>query len=142
MSISVPLAVTMMIGTDERARMARHTSMPDSLGSMRSSRTRSGSGSSKRWSASLPSRATRHVEALAGQADDQRVDEGLLVLGQQHLGRLWSDGGDSVGPSDALSEGAFSDELGLSAEWAFPLLSARSVLALMRRTPVDWAGRA
>ena len=53
---------------------------------------------------------------------------------------LWSDGGDSVGPSDALSEAAFSDELGLLAEWAFPLLSARSVLALMRRTPVDWAG--
>ena len=27
-----------------------------------------------------------HVEALAGQADDQRVDERLVVLGQQHLG--------------------------------------------------------
>ena len=27
-----------------------------------------------------------HVEALAGQPDDQGVDEGLVVLGQQHLG--------------------------------------------------------
>ncbi len=83
MSISVPLAVTMMIGTDERARMDRQTSMPDNLGSMRSSRTRSGSISSKSWRASAPSRATVDPEALAAQADDQGVDEGLLVLGQQ-----------------------------------------------------------
>ena len=27
-----------------------------------------------------------HVETLAGEPDDQCVDEGLVVLGQQHLG--------------------------------------------------------
>ena len=32
MSISLPLAVTMMIGTDERRRSSRHTSMPDTFG--------------------------------------------------------------------------------------------------------------
>ena len=58
MSISVPLAVTMMMGTLERVRMVRHTSMPDILGSIRSSRRMSGAVSSKSCSASLPSRAT------------------------------------------------------------------------------------
>ena len=38
--------------------MDRHTSIPDSLGSIRSSRTRSGSTSSNRRRASVPSRAT------------------------------------------------------------------------------------
>ncbi len=58
MSISVPLAVTMMIGTDDRARMERHTSIPESRGSMRSSSTRSGLTEAKSRRASLPSRAT------------------------------------------------------------------------------------
>ena len=58
MSISVPLAVTMMIGTVEWARIDRHTSMPDRRGSMRSRSTRSGSTSAKSRSASVPSVAT------------------------------------------------------------------------------------
>ena len=58
MSISLPLAVTMMIGTDERRRSSRHTSMPDTLGSITSSSTRSGFTASKMSSASAPSRAT------------------------------------------------------------------------------------
>ena len=70
----------------ECARIDRHTSMPDSRGSMRSRRTRSGSTSAKRRSASLPSRGHGHVEALAGQSDHQGVDERLVVLGQQHPG--------------------------------------------------------
>ena len=63
--------------------MDRQTSMPDILGSMRSSSTRSGSTSSNSCRASLPSRATDDLEALVAQPDDQGVDEGLLVLGQQ-----------------------------------------------------------
>ena len=58
MSISAPLAVTMMMGTFERARMARQTSIPESLGSIMSSSTMSGLVSSKSWRASRPSRAT------------------------------------------------------------------------------------
>ena len=58
MSISVPLAVTMMMGTEDWARMERQTSIPDKRGSIRSNRTRSGSSEAKRRRASLPSRAT------------------------------------------------------------------------------------
>ena len=58
MSISVPLAVTMMMGTRERVRIDRQTSTPDILGSIRSKRRMSGSVSSYRRSASAPSRAT------------------------------------------------------------------------------------
>ena len=42
MSSSVDLAVTMMIGTVELARIALQTSIPDSLGSITSRRTKSG----------------------------------------------------------------------------------------------------
>src|SRR3954468_10463403 len=48
----------MMIGTADRARSARHTSMPESLGSITSSSTMSGRTASNTSSASLPSRAT------------------------------------------------------------------------------------
>ena len=58
MSISEPLAVTMMIGTWLRLRSWRHTSMPLSRGSITSSSTRSGWTMSKRSSASKPSVAT------------------------------------------------------------------------------------
>ena len=51
------LAVSMMIGTPDSARMIRQTSMPDSSGSIRSSRTRSGRSARKRASASRPSAA-------------------------------------------------------------------------------------
>ena len=58
MSISAPLAVTMMIGTWLRLRSWRHTSMPDTFGSITSSSTRSGWTASNRSSAWAPSRAT------------------------------------------------------------------------------------
>ena len=58
MSISVALAVTMMIGTEERARIDRQTSRPEILGNITSRRIRSGSLFSKHSSASDPSRAT------------------------------------------------------------------------------------
>jgi hypothetical protein len=83
-SISVPLAVTMMMGTRERVRMARHTSMPDILGSIRSSRRMSGSVSSIEAQRLGAVAGHDDPEPLVGQADDQRVDEGLLVLGQEH----------------------------------------------------------
>ena len=87
MSISVPLAVTMMMGTGERARMARHTSIPDILGSMMSSSTRSGSMASKSCQRLGPVPGHVHVEALTPEPDDQGVDEGLLVLGHEHRHR-------------------------------------------------------
>ena len=58
MSSSVDLAVTMIIGTVELARIARQTSMPDRRGSITSRRTRSGWSAANRSSASTPSRAT------------------------------------------------------------------------------------
>src|SRR3954469_15537275 len=58
MSISALLAVTMMIGTVDVLRISRHTSMPDTRGSIRSSRMTSGWISAKRWSAEAPSIAT------------------------------------------------------------------------------------
>src|SRR5215212_9696216 len=48
----------MMMGTDDLARSCRHTSTPETRGSMRSSSTRSGSTRSKSSRASAPSRAT------------------------------------------------------------------------------------
>jgi hypothetical protein len=66
-SISAPLAVTMMIGTWVRRRSCRHTSMPDTRGSITSSSTRSGLTMSNRFSASMPSRAisTRNPSRLS-----------------------------------------------------------------------------
>ena len=58
MSISAPLAVTMMIGTWLRLRSCRQTSMPLMRGSITSSSTRSGLTMSKRSRASKPSIAT------------------------------------------------------------------------------------
>src|SRR4051812_3256608 len=57
----------MMIGTRERERSSRHTSMPDTLGSITSSRTMSGWVASKRARASAPSRAawTRNPSRLS-----------------------------------------------------------------------------
>ena len=80
MSISVPLAVTMMIGTAERALIARQTSIPESFGSMRSSRTRSGWTASNLLSASGPSRAIVTSNPSRAESEHERVDERLLVF--------------------------------------------------------------
>ena len=61
-SISDDFAVTMMIGTDDRLRISRHTSTPDTPGSITSRRMRSGSTSSNRLRASGPVRATSTVK--------------------------------------------------------------------------------
>ena len=58
MSISDPLAVTMMIGTWLRLRSWRHTSMPLIRGSITSSSTMSGATASNMSSACGPSDAT------------------------------------------------------------------------------------
>src|SRR5690349_9077516 len=52
----------MMMGTLDRARSSRHTSIPDTFGSMTSSSTTSGLTSSNTSSASAPSRATWTVK--------------------------------------------------------------------------------
>ena len=57
MSTSLSFAVSMMIGTDERVRSSRHTSVPGRPGSIRSSSTRSAPSRSKAASASRPSAA-------------------------------------------------------------------------------------
>ncbi len=99
MSISVPLAVTMMIGTAERARIERHTSMPDILGSIRSKRTRS--GSSRRRAAGPPGHHGRqYLEAFVAQPHDQGVDERLLILGQKDV-----EGAGLVGVSGGAGHG-------------------------------------
>ena len=54
MSISLSLAVSMMTGTLDRSRSERHTSLPGSPGSIRSSSTRSAPVRSKVSSASGP----------------------------------------------------------------------------------------
>ena len=73
MSSSASFAVSMTIGTPDSARMIRQTSMPDSSGSIRSSRTRSG----------LLGAEPRQRLAAIGGGDDpvalelERLDEGL-----------------------------------------------------------------
>ena len=57
-SVSSPRAVSMMIGVLDRARRARQTSKPEPSGNMTSRRTRSGSLSAARRSASAAVRAT------------------------------------------------------------------------------------
>ena len=85
----------MMIGTWLRLRSCRQTSMPLSRGSITSSSTRSGRTMSKRSSASNPSRGDLDREALAAQADRQRLDEARLVLDDEHRRDVtahWLDG--------------------------------------------------
>ena len=86
MSISLSRAVSMMTGTDGARRSARHTSVPDSPGSMRSSSTMSAPLRSNSASASGPVRGDRDLEALLAQQVGQRVGDGLLVLDDQHAG--------------------------------------------------------
>ena len=86
MSISAPLAVTMMIGTVERRRSSRHTSTPDTLGSITSSSTRSGWTASNTSRASAPSRAICTRNPSRFRPDGQGLDEGVLVLDDQDGG--------------------------------------------------------
>jgi len=58
MSTSESFAVSMMIGTFDRVRICRQTSVPLRPGSMRSSSTRSGFSASNFDSAVTPSAAT------------------------------------------------------------------------------------
>ena len=91
MSISAPLAVTMMIGTWLFLRSCRHTSMPEILGSITSSRTRSGRTMSKRSRASYPSTATSTGNPSRRETDRQGLDEARLVLDDEdHRRARWS----------------------------------------------------
>ena len=86
MSTSPSLAVTMMIGTLERWRRSRQTSVPDIPGSMRSSSTRSAPCWSNWATASVPVLGDADLEALLAQHEGQGVGEGLLVLDDEHSG--------------------------------------------------------
>ena len=86
MSISEPLAVTMMIGTRLRLRSSRHTSMPETRGSITSSSTRSGCTTSKSVEGLGAVAGDLHPEALALEADGEGVDEAVLVLDDEDRG--------------------------------------------------------
>jgi hypothetical protein len=90
MSISESFAVSMMIGTVERARSSRHTSVPGQAGSMRSSSTRSAPRWSKAVIADGPVGGDLHLVALALEQEAQRVAEGDLVLDEQDAGHVRS----------------------------------------------------
>src|SRR5687768_15292426 len=105
----------MMIGTCERRRSSRHTSMPETLGSMTSSSTMSGRVESNRARASAPSRAactrkpSRFRPTVRASTKDSSssttntvdVDSGTLCFlpfgdGGNHLtgGRSWDGKGE------------------------------------------------
>ena len=88
MSISLLLAVTMMIGTRVRVRSSRHTSIPDFWGNQMSSRTRSGRTRSNMAEPLDPVAGDGHEESLPLQPDHQGLDERLLVLDDQHRERF------------------------------------------------------
>ena len=90
MSTSESFAVSMMIGTCERVRISRHTSVPDSPGSIRSSSTRSAPSRSNAASASPPSAATVDLVALPLQQVGERLAERGLVLDEQDAGHTRS----------------------------------------------------
>ena len=90
MSISESFAVSMMIGTVERVRISRHTSVPGSPGSMRSSSTRS---APLRSNASMRRRAVcgdLHLVPLALEQEAQWVAQRDLVFDEQDAGHLGS----------------------------------------------------
>ena len=68
------------------ARRRRQTSMPDTLGSIQSSTTRSGWRSSISMSASSPSAATTTLMPLLVEIVFQQGGEGVLVFHHQHIG--------------------------------------------------------
>ncbi len=87
MSISAPLAVTMMIGTVERARIDAADVDPRHLGQHQVEQDEVGRHLVEELQRLLPVAGHGHLESLVAEADDQRVDEGLLVLGQQDADR-------------------------------------------------------
>ena len=83
MSISLPFAVTMMIGTRDFARISRHTSRPDIRGNITSSRTRSGVTSVEHVERRQAVACGVHQKAFALEPHHQRVDEAVLVFDDQ-----------------------------------------------------------
>lgn len=82
-SSTSPLAVSMMMGTSELSRMARHTRSPGTRGSMRSSTTRS------KWCLLNSSSASGHAHGgdpivLTFQISRYRIADGLLILNQEN----------------------------------------------------------
>ena len=86
MSISPPLAVTMMIGTDDRRRSSRHTSMPETFGQHHVEQHEVGPDGVEQVERLGAVAGHLHAEALALQADGEGLDEGVLVLDHQHGG--------------------------------------------------------
>ena len=86
MSISSDFAVSMMIGTDERARSRRHTSRPSILGSITSSTTRSKVCSEKRDERLAAVGGLHDLVAVALQREREQRLDGLLVVDQEDAG--------------------------------------------------------
>ena len=80
MSTSASLAVSMMIGTPDSARMIRQTSTPDSSGSIRSRRTRSGRSARNSASACAAVGRGDGTVALEIERFDQRLAKRRLVV--------------------------------------------------------------
>ncbi len=86
MSISVPLAVTMMIGTVEWAADRPAHVDARQAGQHQVEEDQIGLHFGEEAERLGPVDGDGHVEALAGQTDDQCVHERLVVLGQEHPG--------------------------------------------------------
>ena len=84
MSISLDLAVTMMIGTVLIWRIWRHTSIPETRGSITSSSTRSGCDERKPLERFGTVSGDLDVEPFPRQTDLQRFDETRLVFDDQN----------------------------------------------------------
>ena len=78
----------MMIGTRERVRSSRHTSIPDIFGSMTSSSTSAGFVASKRIDGFHAVGRGLDEETLALQRDRERVAVRLLVVDDEDQGRV------------------------------------------------------
>ena len=88
-SVSSPRAVSMMIGTlrvSWRVRSRRQTSMPESCGSIQSSRTRSGVSSAATSKRLLAVMGLAHAIALALEIVAQQRDQGGFVFDDQDCG--------------------------------------------------------
>ena len=86
MSISLSLAVSMMIGTVDFWRSARQTSIPDSPGSMRSSSTRSAPRAVELGERVVAGLGDADLVALLAQEVGQRVGVGQFVLDDEDAG--------------------------------------------------------
>ena len=87
MSISAPLAVTMMIGTWLRLRSCRHTSMPLSLRQHHVEQHEVGLHDVEALQAPRTRRSTATTRKPSRvKPDRQRLDEARLVLDDEHDG--------------------------------------------------------